>query len=52
MYAALWRRLPGPAPLKLLEALLLVLAAVALLFAVVFPALEPLLPFDQITIEP
>ena len=52
MYAALWRRLPGPMPVKLLVALLLVLGALALLVTVVFPALEPLLPFDQITIEP
>jgi hypothetical protein len=52
MYGALWRRLPGPVPLKLLVALLLALGALALLVAVVFPALEPMLPFDQITIEP
>jgi hypothetical protein len=50
MYAFLWRILPGTLPVKLLLAALLMLAAIALLFLVVFPWLEPLLPFDQITL--
>ncbi|KHL15793.1 hypothetical protein CLV56_0566 [Mumia flava] len=52
MYATLWRLLPGPTPVRVLLALVLFLAAVALLFLVVFPALEPLLPLEQITLEP
>lgn len=50
MYALIWRALPGPWPVKLLLALLLVLAVVAVLFLLVFPQVEPLLPFDEITL--
>lgn len=50
MYAALWRLVPGPWPAKLLVFLLLALGVLALLFLVVFPWLEPLLPFDEITL--
>jgi hypothetical protein len=49
MYVWLWRHLPGPTAAKLLQALMLVLAVVALLFFVVFPLLEPYLPFDRVT---
>lgn len=51
MYAAIWRLLPGPAWLKAIEALILVLAIVAVLFVWVFPAIAPHLPFDQQTVE-
>ena len=51
MYAWLWRKLPGPTPVKALEALLLLVAAVALLFVVVFPWLEPRLPFNDVTVD-
>ncbi len=50
MYAALWRLFPGPWPAKLALALLLVVGVLALLYLVVFPWLEPLLPFDEITL--
>jgi peptidoglycan/LPS O-acetylase OafA/YrhL len=50
MYAALWRRFPGPWPVKLLLSLALVVAVLAVLYLVVFPWLEPLLPFDEITL--
>ncbi len=49
MYTWIWRRLPGPVPMRALQALLLFLAVVALLFFVVFPWLEPYLPFDRVT---
>ncbi|MFC7342518.1 hypothetical protein [Saccharopolyspora griseoalba] len=49
MYAWLWRHLPGPFPAKLLQAVVLVAAVVALLLFVVFPWAEPLLPFDEVT---
>lgn len=52
MYAALWRILPGPTAVKVVLAVVLLLAVVAVLFLVVFPEVEPLLPFDQITLEP
>ncbi len=51
MYGALWRRLPGPAPLKVLWSLLLVACAVLVLFTVVFPWAEPRLPFTEVTVE-
>lgn len=49
MYAWIWRQLPGPTALRVLEALLLVTAVVALLLFVVFPWLEPRLPFNDVT---
>ncbi|GAA3364344.1 MULTISPECIES: hypothetical protein [Saccharopolyspora] len=49
MYHWIWRHLPGPLPVKLVEAVVLVLAVVALLLFVVFPWLEPLLPFNDVT---
>lgn len=49
MYIWIWRHLPGPVAVKLLETLVLFLAIVALLFFVIFPWLEPYLPFDQVT---
>ena len=49
MYGWIWRHLPGPVALRLLQALVLFLAVVALLFFVVFPWLEPYLPFDHAT---
>jgi hypothetical protein len=52
MYSWIWRTLPGGLPGKLLGSLLLLTAAVAVLFFVVFPALEPLLPFTDVTVEP
>ncbi len=51
MYAWLWRTLPGPTPVKVLEALALVAATVALLFTVVFPWVEPRLPFNDVTVD-
>lgn len=50
MYAALWRFLPGPVWLKLVQALLLVVAISSALLLWGFPALEPHLPFDRIVI--
>jgi hypothetical protein len=50
MYGWLWRRLPGPRPAKAVLALLLVAAVVLLLFTVVFPWLEPRLPFSDVTV--
>ena len=52
MYVWIWRTLPGGLPGKLLGSLLLLAGAVALLFLVVFPAVEPLLPFSDVTVEP
>lgn len=49
MYAWIWRHLPGPFAVKALVALALVAAVVALLLFVVFPWVEPLLPFNDVT---
>lgn len=49
MYAWIWRHLPGPTAARLGLALALFLAVVAVLFFVVFPWLEPYLPFDRVT---
>jgi hypothetical protein len=50
MYGWIWRHLPGPKPVRAVLALILVLGVVALLFFVVFPWLDPLLPFNDVTI--
>lgn len=51
MYGWLWRHLPGPALLRALILLVAAMAVIALLFEVVFPAVAPLLPLDQNTME-
>lgn len=51
MYAWLWRHLPGPVAAKLLVAIVLVLGVVALLLFVVFPWLDPKLPFNQVSVN-
>jgi hypothetical protein len=50
MYSWLWRHLPGPLVARLLQTLVMLAAAVALLFFVVFPAVEPLLPYNDVTV--
>ena len=51
MYSALWRHLPGRWPLKSALCALLAAVVVALLFTVVFPWVEPRLPFTDVTVE-
>ena len=50
MYVGLWRHLPGPLSVRLLQTLLLLLAVIALLLFVVFPIVEPHLPLNQVTV--
>lgn len=45
MYAWIWRHLPGPLPVRLLEALVLIAAVTAVLLFAVFPWVEPHLPW-------
>jgi hypothetical protein len=52
MYTWIWRHLPGPVPAKVVGALLLIAAVSALLLFVVFPQVEPLLPFTDVTVTP
>lgn len=51
MYAWIWRRLPGGTRSKALLAVVLALAVAGLLLFVVFPWIEPLLPFNQVTVD-
>jgi hypothetical protein len=51
MYGWLWRHLPGGAPLRIAQCLLLFVGIAALLLFVVFPAVEPHLPFGNVTIK-
>lgn len=50
MYVWIWRHLPGGLPGKLLGTLALLAGVLALLFLVVFPWVEPRLPFNQVTV--
>ena len=52
MYTWIWRHLHGPVPAKAFGALLLIVAISALLLFVVFPQVEPLLPFTDVTVTP
>jgi hypothetical protein len=51
MYSWIWRHLPGGTALRVLTALVLVLSVVALLLFVVFPWIEPHLPFNDVTVD-
>ncbi len=51
MYGWIWRTLPGGRPAKTAGALVLFGLVVVLLFFVVFPAVEPLLPFSDVTVD-
>jgi hypothetical protein len=51
MYGFIWRHLPGPLALRIAIALVLLLAAVAVLFVWVFPALAPIMPFNNGTVN-
>jgi hypothetical protein len=50
MYVWIWRHLPGGTGSKAALALALALAVVALLMFVVFPWVEPRLPFNASTV--
>ncbi|PRX47783.1 hypothetical protein B0I33_105365 [Prauserella shujinwangii] len=52
MYGWIWRHLPGPLAVRVALAALLVAGAVALLMFVVFPWAEPLLPFNDVAVNP
>ena len=49
MYSWVWRHLPGSSTVRVLQSLMLVAAVVTLLLLVVFPWLEPQLPFNEVT---
>ncbi len=47
MYGLIWRMLPGPVWLKVILALLLILAVVYALFEYVYPVIAPNMPFVE-----
>jgi hypothetical protein len=51
VYSWIWRHLPGGPWTRALVALVLMLAVAALLLFVVFPWVEPRLPFNDITVD-
>jgi hypothetical protein len=52
VYGWIWQRLPGNWIGKVAGCAVLLAAAVAVLFLVVFPYAEPRLPFNQVTVDP
>ena len=50
MYLWMWRHLPGGTATRAVTALALVLVDCALLLFVVFPWMEPRLPFNDVTV--
>ena len=50
LYAWIWRSLPGGTRSKALLLLLIAAAVIALLLFVVFPWVEPRLPFGDVTV--
>jgi hypothetical protein len=52
MYVWLWRHLPGPLVVRLLQVTILLAGAVAVLMLLVFPRVEPLLPYQDVTVDP
>jgi hypothetical protein len=50
MYAWIWQHLPFGRPGKIIGSVILIAATVAILWYVVFPAAEPLLPFDDVQV--
>jgi hypothetical protein len=51
MYVWIWRHLPGPLAVKMLETLLLVSGVALLLLFVIFPWVEPHLPINRVTVS-
>lgn len=52
MYAWIWRTLPGGTPGKLIGSAVLIVTVAVLLFLIVFPWVEPRLPFGDATVGP
>ena len=50
MYGFIWRHLPGPRLVRVLLALLLLVAVFFLLMEVVFPWVSPLMPYNDVSV--
>jgi hypothetical protein len=51
MYGWIWRHIPGPLAVRVVISVVLLLGFVALLLFVVFPWVEPMLPFNNVTTQ-
>ena len=51
VYTWIWRHLPGGTASRTVLSLLLALIVAALLLFVVFPWVEPMLPFTAVTVD-
>lgn len=51
MYGALWRVLPGPVWLRIIEVLVLVLIVLTVLVLWVFPWVQDLIPTPDVTVN-
>ena len=52
IYAAIWRALPGPLPVRILLAVVLLVVVVAFCFLWLFPRIAPVMPFNDNTVNP
>jgi hypothetical protein len=52
MYSWIWRSLRGGLPGKVIGVIVLVATVAALLWFLVFPWIDPLLPFNDVTVGP
>ncbi|MBL7499604.1 hypothetical protein I6A84_07385 [Frankia sp. CNm7] len=50
MYGWIYRHLPGPTPVRVLLSALMIAVVAALLLFVVFPAVDPWVPVNDVTI--
>ena len=50
MYSWIWRMIPGGLPGKIAGSVVLALLVAALLWFVIFPWIDPLLPFNDVTV--
>ena len=50
MYGWIWRHLPGPRPVRALVVVLLLAGVLVVCFGWVFPAISPLMPFNDTTV--
>ena len=50
MYGWIWRHLPGPTWVRVATTVVVCAVVVGVLFAWVFPAVAPLIPFNQLTV--
>ena len=51
MYVWIWRHLPGPLAVRLLQVLVLISLVSLLLLFVIFPWIEPHLPINKVTVS-